>query len=183
MVEIDEEVVNACKKHLPSISHELNNPKLNLIIDDGIEFVKLAKKEIYDLIIVDGSDPIGPAEGLFTVDFYENCYNCLSSKGILVAQGESPKFNQNAFVDLNKTLQSIFGSSNTSVALFYAPTYPTGMWSFQYGFKGITNHISSSKREQIDTFVSDHQLLYYNYNIHLSSFALPNFVKNKISNL
>ena len=182
MVEIDEEVVNACKEHLPSISSEFNNPKLKLIIDDGIEFVKLAKQNIYDLIIVDGSDPIGPAEGLFTVEFYENCYKSLSLNGILIAQGESPKFNQNAFVDLNKTLKVIFGKSNSLVSLFYAPTYPTGMWSFQYAFKGNTTQIDSSQRDQIDVFVSNHQLSYYNYDIHLSSFALPNFVKNKISN-
>ena len=56
MVEIDEEVVNACKKHLPSISHELNNPKLNLFIDDGIEFVKLAKKDIYGYLIFEEID-------------------------------------------------------------------------------------------------------------------------------
>tara|TARA_R100000734_G_scaffold5037_3_gene4437 strand:+ start:889 stop:2166 length:1278 start_codon:yes stop_codon:yes gene_type:complete len=180
MVEIDNEVINACKKHLPLIASEFNNPRLNLIIDDGIKFVKLAKKETYDLIIVDGSDPVGPAEGLFTKEFYENCYNALSKKGILVAQGESPKFNENAFIVLNKTLNNIFGSNNTAISLFYAPTYPTGMWSFQYGFKGNVDSISLSKKGQIETFVSKHKLSYYNYEIHLSSFVLPNFIKNKI---
>ena len=181
MVEIDAEVIKACKEHFPSLSSELSNPKLNLIIDDGIEFVKDSEQNQYDLIIVDGSDPIGPAEGLFTVEFYKNCFKSLKPQGILVAQGESPKFNEKAFMDLNKTLKKIFGKQNTLVSLFYVPTYPTGMWSFQYGIKGDFPQITSSKRTQIDEFVSAHRLSYYNYEVHLASFALPNFVKNKIS--
>ena len=69
MVEIDEAVVRACKLHLPTIAREFSNPKLNLIIGDGIKFAAESKAEQYDIIIVDGSDPAGPAEGLFTKSF------------------------------------------------------------------------------------------------------------------
>jgi spermidine synthase len=181
MVEIDDEVIEACKKHLPQIACEFNNPKLELIVDDGISFVKNSAKNLYDIIIVDGSDPVGPAEGLFSVEFYKNCYHALKEDGILVSQGESPKFNEKVFVELNSTLANIFGKENTKVSLFYVPTYPTGMWSFQYGIKNKNQHYQIDKiadKNLIDQFVLKQNLQYYNSSIHQASFALPNFVEN-----
>lgn len=177
MVEIDGEVIKACKEHLPEIAASFDHPKLELLVADGIDFIKNAKPESYDIIIVDGSDPVGPAEGLFSVEFYKNCYNALKSDGIMLAQGESPKFNEKAFTELNHTLQDIFGSQNAPVSLFYVPTYPTGMWSFQYGIKG-NNHPKNIQNEtEIDRFVNENGLRYYNSDIHKGSFATPNFVK------
>lgn len=180
MVEIDEEVIKACKEHLPEIAAEFNNPKLDLKVADGIAFVKDAAPESYDIIIVDGSDPVGPAEGLFSVEFYTNCFNALKDRGILVAQGESPKFNEKAFSELNYTLQDIFGKDNAPVSLFYVPTYPTGMWSFQYGLKGSVSPKAITNDEAIDSFVAGQKLRYYNSDIHKASFATPNFVKTLI---
>jgi spermidine synthase len=177
MVEIDGAVIDACKEHLPAIAASFDHPKLELIVDDGIEFLKNASAGAYDLIIVDGSDPVGPAEGLFSVSFYTNCYNALKENGILVAQGESPKFNEKAFAELNHTLQDIFGRDNAPVSLFFVPTYPTGMWSFQYGLKNIAHPKSIDKAESIDAFVAQEGLRYYNSDIHTGSFATPNFVK------
>ena len=181
MVEIDGEVIKACKEHLPSIAAAFDNPKLDLIVGDGIAHIKQAPAEAYDIIIVDGSDPVGPAEGLFSVEFYRNCYNALKPGGILVAQGESPKFNEHAFTELNVTLQHIFGKENAPVSLFYVPTYPTGMWSFQYGLKDGRHPKSVQETEAIDNFVSTKGLRYYNADIHHASFALPNFVKALIN--
>lgn len=181
MVEIDGEVIKACKEHLPSIASAFDHPKLNLIVGDGIAYAKEAAKESYDLIIVDGSDPVGPAEGLFSVEFYQNCYNALKPGGILVAQGESPKFNENAFAELNATLRQIFGDENAAVSLFYVPTYPTGMWSFQYGMKGGVQPKTIDKATEIDAFVEAKGLKYYNSDIHKASFALPNFVKSLLN--
>jgi spermidine synthase len=170
-------VIEACKVHLPQIAASFDDPRLELIVDDGIAFVKNAKQAEYDIIIVDGSDPVGPAEGLFSVEFYTNCYNALKAEGILVAQGESPKFNEKAFAELNQTLQGIFGENNAPVGLFFVPTYPTGMWSFQYGLKGSAHPKSVSKVEEIESFVATQGLRYYNSDIHVGSFATPNFVK------
>ena len=178
MVEIDGKVIEACKIHLPNIANSFDHPKLKLIVGDGIEFVK-NQHEKYDLIIVDGSDPVGPAEGLFTIEFYQNCFNLLEDKGILVAQGESPKFNEKAFSELNATLKSIFGKDKTDVSLFYVPTYPTGMWSFQFGLKGL-NKLELDK-EKWDTFESNNEMNYLNQDIFTASFALPNFVKKMIN--
>lgn len=182
MVEIDGEVIEACKQYLPQIAAAFDHPNLNLIVDDGIAFIKNAAPESYDLIIVDGSDPVGPAEGLFSVEFYTNCYNALKNGGILVAQGESPKFNEKAFSELNLTLQKIFGKNNAPVSLFFVPTYPTGMWSFQYGLKGANHPKSISRFDEIEQFVDVHGLRYYNSEVHIGSFATPNFVKTLIEN-
>jgi spermidine synthase len=178
MVEIDGEVINACKEHLPEIAAAFDDPKLELIVDDGIAFIANAAPQSYDLIIVDGSDPVGPAEGLFSVSFYTNCYNALKEGGILVAQGESPKFNEKAFAELNHTLQGIFGTENAPVSLFFVPTYPTGMWSFQYGLKNAIHPKAITNQSVIDTFVDAKGLRYYNADIHTGSFATPNFVKS-----
>ena len=180
MVEIDGAVIDSCKEFLPGIAAAFENPKLELIVDDGIAFLKNAKANSYDLIIVDGSDPVGPAEGLFSVEFYTNCYNALKNTGMLVAQGESPKFNEKAFTELNKTLQQIFGKENAPVSLFFVPTYPTGMWSFQYGIKGDLNPKKISNTEKIQEFVESKNLRYYNDEVHIGSFATPNFVKSLI---
>jgi len=180
MVEIDGAVIDSCKEFLPGIAAAFDNPKLDLIVDDGIAFLKNAKANSYDLIIVDGSDPVGPAEGLFSVEFYTNCYNALKDTGILVAQGESPKFNEKAFTELNHTLQGIFGKDKAPVSLFFVPTYPTGMWSFQYGIKGDLNPKNISNVEKIQEFVEVKCLRYYNDEVHIGSFATPNFVKSLI---
>lgn len=177
MVEIDAEVINSCKEFLPNIAAAFDNPKLELLVDDGIAFAKNAAPNTYDLIIVDGSDPVGPAEGLFSVSFYQNCYNALKEGGILVAQGESPKFNEKAFSELNFTLRGIFGTENAPVSLFFVPTYPTGMWSFQYGLKGAKHPKAVTNTSEIDAFVDAKGLRYYNSDVHIGSFATPNFVK------
>jgi spermidine synthase len=180
MVEIDGEVIKACKEHLPQIAASFDHPKLDLIVNDGIAFVKNAAPKSYDVIIVDGSDPVGPAEGLFSVEFYTNCYNALKDGGILVTQGESPKFNEKAFAEMNRTLQSIFGKENAPISLFFVPTYPTGMWSFQYGLKGCAAPKSISNETEIDAFVEQQGLRYYNADVHKGSFATPNFVKSLV---
>jgi spermidine synthase len=178
MVEIDGEVIEACKKHLPTIAAAFDHPKLELIVGDGIAYAANAKSESYDLILVDGSDPVGPAEGLFSVEFFNNCAKALKPGGILLTQGESPKFNDKAFAELHHTLADIFGADHTFISLFFVPTYPTGMWSFQWGVKGDANPKKISNDAEIDAFVEKHGLRYYNSEVHRGSFATPGFVKN-----
>ena len=84
MVEIDQMVVEACKKYLPQTSSHLEDPRVNLHFEDGLKFVQ-EKENVYDLIIVDSTDPFGPGEGLFTKEFYGNCYKGpYCREGILV---------------------------------------------------------------------------------------------------
>jgi spermidine synthase/S-adenosylmethionine decarboxylase proenzyme, Bacillus form len=182
MVEIDANVIEASKMFLPSISRSFNHPKLNLIVGDGIKFIEEAKSESYDLIIVDGSDPVGPAEGLFSKKFYENCFNALTLNGILVTQAESPLFNDNAFVELNSCLKGVFGKDKVKTLLFHIPTYPSGTWSFQLGVKGDVD-VTNVNTESAETFGNNHLLNYYNANVHRGAFALPNFVKRMLNEL
>lgn len=181
MVEIDEVVVRASKNHLPSIASQFTNPKLNLIIGDGIEFVKKAAPESFDVIIVDGSDPVGPAEGLFTKEFYENCRKALKNNGALITQGESPMFHESTFVELNQCLKNIFGPKQVHTLLFHATTYPSGMWSLQMGVKGDLHPVQSFDESKAASFALQQNLRYYNEDLHRSAFALPTFVKKLLN--
>ncbi len=96
MVEIDKMVVDVSRKYIDICACKLDDKRVNLYYEDGVAFVRNAKDASYDLIIVDSTDPIGPGEGLFSVDFYKDCYRVLGEDGILVNQNESPYFDFNA---------------------------------------------------------------------------------------
>ncbi len=136
MVELDEEVVKAAREYLPFTSCKLDDPRVNLYFQDGIKFVE-NKKNLYDLIIVDSTDPIGPGEGLFTRDFYKNCYEALTDKGILVNQGESPYYDMNKkeMKRSNEKLKDIFPICE--VYQYMIPTYPSGYWFFGFASKKL----------------------------------------------
>lgn len=177
MVEIDEAVVRASREFLPTIASEFDNPRLDLRIEDGIKFVKEAKPASYDVIIVDGSDPVGPAEGLFTEEFYRGCMNTLREPGFLVTQGESPMFHEKVFKELNQCLKRVYGSDRVRTLLFFAPSYPTGMWSHQIAAKGALNPAVDFSVEKAREFSRKHKLKYYSEYVHQAAFQLPEFVK------
>ena len=178
MVEIDEKVVEASKKFLPSIASALDNQKLSLRIEDGIKFVKETRSEAYDIVIIDSSDPVGPGEGLFTANFYQHVHRILKTEGIMVTQSESPRFNQKVFKEIYDTYKGIFGEDSVHCYLASIPTYPTGLWSFSYSVKGAGHPLLDNIEEKGDKFSRDHQLSYYNGKVHRAAFALPNFVNN-----
>lgn len=180
MVEIDDKVIEASKLHLPTIASALDDPKLNLIVDDGIKYVKEAADEAFDIVIVDSTDPVGPAEGLFTVEFYQEVYRILSEDGIMITQSESPRFNNKVFKEIYQTYGGIFGKGNVHCYLAYIPTYPTGMWSFSYSSKGSAHPLKNFDATKSSQFAEREQLKYYNEGIHQAAFALPSFVKEMI---
>ncbi|MGB3136039.1 MAG: polyamine aminopropyltransferase [Nodosilinea sp.] len=180
MVEIDESVVRASKEFLPSLSGALDDPKLDLRIEDGIAFVANAPDASYDLIVVDSSDPVGPSEGLFSTAFYQQVYRCLRPGGAIAAQSESPRFNQRAFVEIHHCLKGIFGDENVFCYLAFIPTYPTGMWSFNYATKGAAHPIQGFDAERSGAFAAEHSLQYYNVGMHQAAFALPTFVQTML---
>lgn len=182
MVEIDEAVINASKKYLNTMNVEFSNPKLNLIVGDGIEFVKKSKSEEYDLVVVDGSDPIGPAKGLFNKDFYTDCERTLTAEGLLVTQSESPMFHTRTFVELNHCLKDVFGIPKVHTMLFHATTYPSGMWSLMLASKKSLNPKTELDKQKAAEFVRIKKLKYYNEDIHAGAFSLPNFVRDLIEN-
>ena len=180
MVEIDDAVIEASKLHLPTLSAAFSHPKLNLVVGDGIKFAADAPKATYDLVIVDGSDPVGPAEGLFSTEFYKNCKRILNDNGLLVVQGESPKFNTATFAELNVCLKEIYGETKVNTLLFNIPTYPSGVWSMQIASKGNVNPkvVDIAKA---DTFINNNIMHYYNSELHAAAFVLPTYVKRLLN--
>ncbi len=180
MVEIDEKVVEASRLHLPQIAKAFDNPKLDLRIEDGIKFVANAPENTYDLIVVDSTDPIGPAEGLFSTEFYRNCHRILNENGVLVVQGEAPRFNEKVFAEIHQTLKDIFGEGRAHVMLFHVPTYPTGVWSGQVAVK---NGMDPRKidAEKVQAFCDEHGLQYYSPEVHQAAFVLPPYVKKMLN--
>ncbi|MEL6352416.1 MAG: polyamine aminopropyltransferase [Cyanobacteria bacterium J06627_28] len=181
MVEIDEVVVRASRDFLPSLSSALDDPKLDLIIGDGVEYLRTADDRSFDLIVVDSSDPVGPATGLFSHAFYQDVFRCLRPQGLMVTQSESPRFNQQAFVQLTHCLQEIFGVANIHTYLAFIQTYPTGMWSFTYGTKGGLHPVRSLDPAMATQFSVKHDLQYYNSDVHQAAFSLPTFIKTMLT--
>lgn len=181
MVEIDEVVVRASREFLPSLSASLEDPKLNLIIGDGIDYVAKAAADSFDFVVIDSSDPVGPSVGLFSPEFYQNVYRILRPNGVMTAQSESPQFNQKAFIDLNRCLRDIFSIRSVFPYLAFVQTYPTGMWSFTYATKQGAHPVQALDINQADRFSSQHNLRYYNSAIHQAAFCLPTFVKDMLS--
>ena len=166
LAEIDDRVVQNAIDYLPFTSCALvNNPKLELMIGDGIKFV-VDHPDTFDLIIVDSSDPIGPGEGLFTHAFYENVYKALKPDGMVVVQGETPWLDGPLVERICRDLQDIF-----PIAKAYwgnIPTYPSGTMLFPVGSKKYDP--VQPVREPVAPF------RYYNAAIHTASFALPEFL-------
>ncbi|HEC89960.1 MAG: spermidine synthase [Thermoplasmata archaeon] len=177
LVEIDEVVIEASRKYLPTIASAFGNPRLNVHIKDGIEYVKQLRDETYDVVIIDSTDPVGPAEGLFKPDFYREVYRSLKPDGIMVTQSESPTFNPPVFQEIYRTYREIFGLNNVYCYLAFIPTYPSGMWSFSYCSKGSVHPLNDLDDEKAARFTNSHPLKYYHPDMHRAAFVLPTFVK------
>lgn len=176
MVEIDRLVVESCREYLPQTAGKLDDPRVTIHYEDGLRFVR-TRENAYDLIIVDSTDPFGPGEGLFTREFYGNCYKALKDDGILVNQHESPYY--------DKYAKSMKRAHSRIVEFFpvcrvyqaHIPTYPSGHWLFGFASK------------QYDPLAFDAEAWnrlglatrYYNTDLHKGSFALPEYVRGLLA--
>ncbi len=174
MVEIDGLVVEKSREFFPTIACELDNPRLTLLIDDGIKYIENANNE-FDVILVDSTDPAGPAEGLFTADFYKKVYGALKADGLMAAQAESPYYFQKTQKELFAVLKSIF--PYTSMYLSAIPFYPSGTWSFAFASKQYTEQ-SHARTADIEAMTP--HLQYVNPALFKGCFAIPNFVKKNL---
>lgn len=181
MVEIDERVVRLCQKYLPQTASKLDNDKrLTLHFEDGLKFVQEAKDESYDLILVDSTDPIGPGEGLFTYEFYNNCKRVLSEDGILINQHESPYYDDYAH-EMKRSHSKIKETFPIAkVYQFHMPTYPSGHWLFGFASKKY-DPIKDLKADQWNALGL--KTKYYNTDIHVGSFMLPTYVKDELESV
>ena len=174
MVEIDGTVVDMCKEFLPNHSKgAYDDPRLNLVIDDGMRFVATTEEK-FDVIISDSTDPIGPGEVLFSENFYQACRRCLNDGGILVTQNGTP-FMQLAEVQTTASrMNGLFADWHFYQAA--VPTYIGGAMTFAWGAtQGDTRKVSLEVLRQ--RFAGSGIVTrYYNPEVHLGAFALPQYV-------
>jgi spermidine synthase len=170
LAEIDGRVIEVSKQYLPQIASELTgNPRVDVQVIDGIKHVQENKNE-YDVILVDSTEPVGPAVGLFARDFYQAIFEALKEDGIMVAQTESPWFNQELIRRVYKDIAAIFPV--TRLYTVSIPTYPSGLWSFTMGSKKYDPlHVDEAK------LFDPPNTKYYSPSIHKSIFRLPKFVE------
>jgi spermidine synthase len=179
MVEIDKRVVDICKKYFPQTACKLDDPRVNIVYEDGLKFVRNKENE-YDLIIVDSTDPFGPGEGLFTKEFYGNCFKALKEDGILVNQHESPYYDNDAraMKDAHEKIVGVFPI--IKVYQLHIPTYPSGHWLFGFASKKYhpIRDLNAEAWNKLNI-----KTKYYNTELHVGCFALPNYVKEMLRGL
>ncbi len=177
LCEIDSKVIEAAKKYLPT-GVELDNPKVEIVNENGAEFVKKFKNE-FDVIIVDSTDPTAGEGGhLFTEEFYRSCHDALKENGVFSAETEDPFYDFSWLKLSYKRITKAFPVAR--VYMGFVPVYPSGMWTYTFASKGI-DPIKDFDPGKVRNFGKE--LKYYNEDIHIASFALPNFVKREIEKL
>lgn len=171
MCEIDKMVVEISKKHFPYLTKGCDDPRANILFEDGKKFIE-STNEYYDIIILDLSDPVGPAADLFQKEFHKSVYDRLNEDGILVAQTESPFYNKQTVKSLFTNLTEIFPI--TKMYTCFMPIYPSAYWSFGFCSKKY-DPVNDLDGDRYDKLILDTR--YYNKEVHIASFALPQFVK------
>lgn len=173
MVEIDREVVEACREYLPFTACKLDEDRVHLYFEDGLKFVRSPKEE-YDLIIVDSTDPFGPGEGLFTREFYGNCFKALGPDGILVNQHESPYYDtyKTAMKRAHGRIRETFPVCRVYQA--FIPTYPSGHWLFGFASKKY-DPVADFNPQAWESL--NLRTKYYNTRLHTACFVLPTYVE------
>ena len=179
LVEIDEEVIAASKQYLPFTACELDNERVHIYIQDGLKFIR-RKKDEYDLIIVDSTDPFGPGEGLFSREFYGSCYKALHEDGIMVNQHESPFYEQDALAMQRAHKRIIESFPFSRIYQAHIPTYPSGHWLF--GFSTKKYH---PLRDLNEARWNARKLAtkYYTTTLHRGAFYLPAYVEEMLKDV
>ncbi|GGM02443.1 polyamine aminopropyltransferase [Pseudomonas asuensis] len=178
MVEIDAAVVDMCKTYLPNHSNgAFDDSRLNLVIDDGMRFVANTTDR-FDVIISDSTDPIGPGEVLFSENFYQACHRCLNEGGILVTQNGTPFMQLDEVKTTASRVNGLFADWHFYQAA--VPTYIGGSMTFAWGSRDAKKRFVpvETLRERFAT--SGIVTRYYNADIHVGAFALPQYVLSAI---
>ena len=180
LCEIDPLVIEAARKYLKKTSVEFDNPKLKIVNENGAEFVKKFKN-YFDVIIIDSTDPTAGEGGhLFTEEFYQNVYEALKDDGTFSAESEDPFYDKAWTVLSYKRIKKVFPI--TRLYMGFVSVYPSGTWSYTYASKGI-DPIKDFDPQKVRTFPKRDTLEYYNEEIHVAAFSLPNFVKKLIGEM
>lgn len=176
LCDIDEGVINASKKFLPSMSVGFQHPKVKVHIGDGFEFLK-GNPGKFDVIITDSSDPEGPAEVLFQESYFHLLKDALTPEGVITTQGECMWLHLKIIKDVLKTCRGVFPVAEYAYTTI--PTYPSG----QIGFMVCSKNPSANVRVPLRHWTREEELKrneYYNSAIHEASFVLPNWVEKAL---
>ncbi|AWB42874.1 spermidine synthase [Paenibacillus sp. CAA11] len=171
LVDIDGKVIEYSKKYLPEIAGELDNPRVEVQVNDGYMHI-LENKNKYDVIFVDSTEPVGPAAPLFERGFYQGIYEALKDDGIFVAQTDNPWFKADLIQQVNRDVKEIFPIVRVYGANI--PTYPSGLWTFTLGSK------TYDPLEVDETKIPEIETKYYTPRLHKAAFALPKFVEDLV---
>jgi spermidine synthase len=173
-VELDERVTRVAEMFFPDLCEKNSDPRARLHFTDGIKWVADAKPDSYDVIIVDSTDPVGPAAGLFSEAFYKNCHRALRANGIVVGQSESPLFHPDLIVSMHRAMRAA-GFTDTATLQFHQVTYPSGWWSCTQASKG--GALTASRAGATLPFATR----YYNAAMHQAARALPQFLVERLA--
>ncbi len=173
MVEIDGMVIEASKKFFPTVALELNNPKVDVRVEDAIDFIK-GKENIYDIVLIDSTDPIGPGEGLFNEGFYNNVKKALKKGGIVVPQTEGPFAQSENMKKTYTLLKKVF--KNVAPYVGPMPTYPGGYWSWGFCSDDVEIPLDYTKIDEKRAQEISKTCKIYNRKLHSAVFCVPNFV-------
>jgi spermidine synthase len=178
LVDIDKMVVDVCREHLPFTARGLDDDRVRLHFEDGLKYIRRFT-DFYDLIIVDSTDPFGPGEGLFTSEFYGSCFKALTERGILVNQHENPYYGyySHAMRRAHARIKEFFPICRVYQA--HIPTYPSGHWLFGFASKK-TDPVADMDAAAWNALGIETR--YYNTDLHIGSFMLPNYVKKQLEN-
>src|SRR6478752_7693347 len=171
-VEIDERVTRLAEKYFPELCESNSDPRAQLLFIDGIKWMAECEEETLDVIIVDSTDPIGPAEGLFNEAFYESCLKALKSGGILVQQSESPLAHLPLLKSMRRAMKNA-GFQALRTLTFPQPCYPTGWWSATLARKGVDLEDFRERGAEMKQF----ETKYYNVDMHKAALAMPEFLR------
>lgn len=177
-VEIDERVTRISEKYFPELCQANNDPRANFFFGDGIQWIQNAEPESIDVIIVDSTDPIGPAEGLFAAPFYRHCFAALKPNGILIQQSESPLYHVEILKGMYQAMKEV-GFSNMATLQFPQCVYPSGWWSATLA--GKTTNVSQFR--QVASKAKDFDTQYYNHAIHQSALTLPPYLQEALKEI
>jgi len=182
MCEIDQGVVEASKRFFPSVSCAFDHSKAELIIGDGVAFAEEAADASFDVVIVDSSDPVGPAEKLFSKEFYANAHRILKPGGVLCTQGECLWVHAELIQQVLSENGAPFASAE--YATMQVPTYPSGQIGAFLGRKAFdqsSTEDSPSCRRPRRTVPDNMDLRYYSEDMHHAAFALPTFLRKRLA--
>lgn len=177
LCEIDEKVIEVSKKYFPNMTCSFDDPRLDIKIGDGLEFIK-KNRNAYDVIITDSSDCIGPAKLLFEKEYYELMKSALKPNGIICSQGENVWLSEKIVVKMIDFCRDIFPV--VSFAYCSVPSYTSGEQAFTLCSLNPHTDFKKPVRSWGAEETAKYGLKYYNSSVHQAAFALPEFFRRAL---